>query len=443
MSLNNILLVTSREYFSRVKKKSFILITIFAPLAFIAFFVFMGFIMSKGSDDIKHIAVIDNAGLLGDSFKASDNLKFDISTKSVDELKKEYEEKNIDGILILPAIDDIRKKEFNLSYLSDKQLGIDEEFSITRKIKSHLRAHKIKSLELDSEKIAALDSDVKLNPSPILETDKKLTSLTNKVGVGLGVGISYLMFFIIMIYGSMVMRSVMEEKINRVVEVIISSVKPFELMMGKILGVGSVGLTQLAIWILLVSVAMPIVTSLFGFSAGGPMADLAGNSDVAQAAVNDNMGEIMEILREVMNINWALIIPLLIFYFFMGYFAYAAIFAALGSAVGEDINEAQSLTLPVMLPLIFAFYVAISAMTSVDKSLVVWSSMIPLTSSIVMPTRLPSGPPAWQIITSVVLLIAFVIFMVWLAGRIYRVGILMYGKKASFKELGKWVFYRV
>jgi len=241
------------------------------------------------------------------------------------------------------------------------------------------------------------------------------------------------------------MRSVMEEKINRIVEVVISSVKPFQLMMGKVIGVGLVGLTQITIWLLLSIVLFTVGSTFFGLDASMATPSLDPELQAqAEAVLSSESGKekIAQVLGELAQLNWWKIIPLTLFYFFAGYFAYASLFAAVGSAVGEDINEANSLTMPIMLPLVFAVYIGVSAIQAPNSTVAVWGSMIPLLSSIVMPTRLPMDPPMWQIAVSMLSLIAFVVFFTWLAGRIYRVGILMYGKKASFKELAKWIFYK-
>lgn len=233
----------------------------------------------------------------------------------------------------------------------------------------------------------------------------------------------------------------MEEKINRIVEVLISSLKPFELMMGKVIGVGLVGLTQIGIWLILMPIIFFIGTMIFGLNTESVGHMHTGNIPVEDIAMS-SQDKIAQIFIEIKAMNWLKILPLTLFYFLAGYFAYSALFAAIGSAVGEDINDASSLTIPVMMPLMFSMYIGFSAVNAPDSSLAVWSSMIPLISSIVMPVRLPFDPPWWQIGISVISLILFSILLVWLAARIYRVGILMYGKKASFKELSKWIFYK-
>lgn len=327
--------------------------------------------------------------------------------------------------------------KYNVVWHSDDQLALDESYAISAAIEKKIRDFKLRKLKIDENSLNNLETDVTIDPKGILD-DKEVSSITSMVGAGLGAVVSYIMFFIILLYGSQVMRSVMEEKINRIVEVLISSIKPFELMMGKVLGVGLVGLTQVAIWMVL----MPIIYLIGSKILGVDTSQLGNTSNLPPEVMESATGKIGQVLHELKSMNWMLIVPLTLFYFLAGYFAYASLFAAVGSAVGEDINEAQSLTLPLMMPLMFGFYISISAMKAPDSSLVVWASMIPLLSSVVMPVRLPFDPPAWQIIVSVVSLLLFMVFLVWLAGRIYRIGILMYGKKASFKELAKWVFYK-
>jgi len=233
------------------------------------------------------------------------------------------------------------------------------------------------------------------------------------------------------------MRSVMEEKINRIVEIIISSVKPFQLMVGKVVGVGAVGLTQLTIWIIFIPVIMTIASMLFG---GGAQAhDLTG----MQGQINpDDFKDfnISQIINEFFSLNWWVILPSFILYFLGGYFLYSSLFAAVGSAIGDDQGESQSLILPITIPVIFAMIIMMNAVNDPDSPLAVFGSMFPLFSPIVMPARLPFDPPIWQVIVSLVLLILTCILFIWLSAKIYRAGILMYGKKLSIKEMGKMLF---
>lgn len=436
--MSKIWLITQREYLSRVLNKTFILTTLLTPLGFMIFFIVLGFIMNTGSDKVKNIVVADRTGILEGELKSRDNLVFTFSDSPLDQLFLKYEKQEVVGILELSSAPDTMLKKYNVQYYSDDQLGIDEIFSIEKAIGKKVRNFKLKAQNLDENIIASLDTEVTIEPKTI-KKEKNITSLTTIVSSVIGGIVGYALFFIILLYGSQVMRSVMEEKINRIIEVLISSVKPFELMMGKVMGVGLVGLTQIGIWIILIPTLFFLGTLIFGIDLNAvPTMPARG----AAEEVLNQQDKIIQVLTELKGLNWWKILPLTLIYFFLGYFAYSALFAAVGSAVGEDINEAQSLTMPIMLPLIFAVYIGFSAVQAPDSSLAVYASMTPLLSSIVMPVRLPFDPPVWQIIISLVSLIIFTIFLVWMAGRIYRVGILMYGKKASFKELGKWLFYK-
>jgi ABC-2 type transport system permease protein len=253
----------------------------------------------------------------------------------------------------------------------------------------------------------------------------------------------FLMYMVIFVFGGMVMRSVMEEKINRIVEVIISSVKPFQLMLGKILGVGLVGLTQVTIWIILI----PIIMTIIGMVMGGGTASLdspemAQAQEVMQQMEEDGSFNINTFINEFMSLNWLLILPTFIIFFFGGYLIYASFFAAIGSTISDDLGEAQQFMLPIVIPVIIALVMIPAVFSDPDGPVAIFGSMFPLLSPILMPARLPFDPPVWQVLLSIVILIASVIFFIWLAARIYRVGIFMYGKKVTFKELGKWLFYK-
>ena len=437
--MNKIWLVTTREYLTRVKNKTFILTTLLTPIGFLVFFIVIGFIMNTGSDKVKKIAVSDPASILEGKLESKKNLTFSFSEAPMDSLKADYEKGIYTGILEFSPLESNSQRKYKFRYHADDQLGMEEIFSIESAVSKRLREFKLKQSNMDEATLSALETDATLEPVTILK-DKKLSSLTTIVSSVIGGVVGYAMFFIILLYGSQVMRSVMEEKINRIVEVLISSVKPFELMMGKVLGVGLVGLTQIGIWMILLPLIFIIGSAFFGVNAGS-MPEI-NNPAISGEEIASAQDKIFAILSEVRTMNWYKILPLTLFYFLTGYFAYSALFAAVGSAVGEDINEAQSLTLPIMMPLIAAVYIGFSAVNAPDSSLAVWASMIPLISSIVMPVRLPFDPPWWQIAVSVILLLITVVLLTALAARIYRVGILMYGKKAGFKELSRWMFYK-
>jgi ABC-2 type transport system permease protein len=298
---------------------------------------------------------------------------------------------------------------------------------------------------LDTAKLKALNTDISIDPEPINKSENA-SSMASTVATIIGMAMGLFMYLAVFIYGMMVFRSVMEEKTSRIVEVMISSVKPFQLMMGKILGVGAVGIVQILIWaILLVGIAsaMPLILGIDGAKmAQVQQSSTMGGGMMQQGMSNVEMNKTAQLMVELQNQDWGLILPLFIVFFLLGYILYSSLFAAVGSAVGDDVGEAQSLTLPITIPVILAIYIMFAAVRAPDSSLAVWTSIFPLFSPIVMPARLPFHPPAWQIALSVITLILTVLFFVWLAGKIYRVGILMYGKKVTFKELGKWLFYK-
>ncbi|MEZ4910804.1 MAG: ABC transporter permease [Saprospiraceae bacterium] len=436
--MHKIGLIIAREYITRVKNKTFLLTTFLTPLGILLLIVVASLIMTTGSDDQKNIAVYDPSDVLNGSLDAGDHLHFKFENSEINNTIRRVEEGTFAGVLEIIPIQDTLASEYAVQYHSDDQLAIDESSSIKRAIEKKLRDFKLKALHIDIDALSKIDTKITINPITIKE-DRKVSSMTTLVSSAIGGIVGYAMFFIILLYGAQVMRSVMEEKINRVVEVLISTVKPFQLMMGKVVGVGLVGLTQIILWVILIPIVIMIGTSLFGLNPE----DLTQTTNIKGLNTMDQsetMVMAQQVLTELKGMDWHILIPLYLLYFIGGYFAYAALFAAIGSAVGEDINESNALTFPVMLPLIFSMYIGMSAVSAPHSSLAVWSSMIPLLSSVVMPVRLPFQPPIWQVLVSIVLMIIFTVFMIWLAAKIYRTGILMYGKRATFKEMARWIF---
>jgi len=436
--MNKLWLIIQREYLTRVKKRSFILATLLTPLAFGLFAVVLFFILSYKSDDLNRIAILDKAGILK-SISDESNLIFKFEDASLEEMKKTYVEKNYDGIMVIPPMKNIQDTRLTVFYYSDDPLGLDIRIMVERKLQKSIRKYKISALNLDAKELESLDTKVSINPEPIDETKADVSPMAAIVGAGIGGVMGFIMYLAVFIYGTMVMRSVMEEKTSRIVEVMISSVKPFQLMLGKIIGVGGVGLTQLTIWAILIPIISIIVQSIFGFDS-----DSSAEMSAAAAQIDpdDLQGQVQQAWTELKALNWWAIAPLFIFYFLGGYFLYASLFAAVGSAIGDDLGEGQSLTIPITIPVALALYIMIPVVKAPQSSLATWSSIFPFFSPIVMPSRLAFNPPLWEIIVSMLVLIVTSLFFVWLSARIYRVGILMYGKKASFKELGKWLFYR-
>ncbi len=438
--MSKINLIIGREYWTRVKSKTFLLTTFLAPIAIVVVYGVLIFLMTRGSDDEKKLVIVDHAGLTQDLKLNKGNLVFSIAEVELDELLEQYKDKAFDGIIELPPLDSAQKS-YNIIYHSDDQLALDESETIKSIFRKRIRNFKVRAFGIDQEQLKLIDTDIGLEPQTILEKDKKISSMTSVVSAVIGGVLGFMLFMVILIFGQQVMRGVNEEKLNRIVEVIISSVKPFELMLGKVIGVGLVGITQFVIWFLLLFIISAIAMPFLGLESNA--GELMSN-EVTQEIMKDQgfQDTMMKIMTELGGMNWAMIIPLSLFYFIIGYLLYASLFAALGAAVGDDVNEAQSLVMIVTLPLMAGLYIGMAAVQAPNSTLAIWSSIFPLTAPVVMPIRLPNDPALWQIGLSIVSCLLFSLFMVWLAARIYRVGILMYGKKASFKELGKWVFYK-
>lgn len=436
--MNKLWLIIQREYLTRVKNKTFILATLLTPLAFALYLVVMMGISKYQSDDLRRVAVLDEHNIIK-TLPDESNLIFKFESASLEELKKNYKEKNYDAIMVVPPIKNLQDTRLTVFYYSDGALGLDMRFMIENKLQKSIRKYKIKELNLDAKQLESLDTKVSINPEPIDDTKADVSPMAAGVGAAIGGMMGFIMYLAVFIYGMMVMRSVMEEKTSRIVEVMISSVKPFQLLMGKIIGVGAVGLTQLIIWAILIPGIAFLMQLFFGFEMGGSDEMSAAAAEIDP---DDMQAMMMQITNEIKALNWWAIFPIFVFYFLGGYFLFASMFAAVGSAIGDDLGQGNSLTMPITIPVIIALVIMMVVIRAPYSSLATWSSIFPLFSPIVMPARLAFSPPWWEILLSMVVLIATCAFFVWLSARIYRVGILMYGKKISFKELGKWLFYK-
>jgi len=381
--MNKLWLIIKREYLTRVKKRSFILTTVLTPVAFGLFMVVVAFIFRYESDDLKRIAILDKENIIN-SIKDSDNLIFKFEDASLEEMKKTYLEKNYDAIMVIPPIKNLQDTRLTVFYYSDDPLGLDISLAIENKLQKRIRKYKITALNLDVKELESLDTKVTINPEPIDDSKKDVSAMASVVGAFLGMGMGGIMYMAVFFYGSMVMRSVMEEKTSRIVEVMISSVKPFQLMMGKIIGVGGVGLTQLIIWAILIPIIAVLVQGIFGFDLNSSEEI---NSAAAQVDPDDLQAMAVQIMAEITALNWWAITPLFLFYFLGGYFLYATLFAAIGSAIGDDLGEGQSLTIPITIPVILALYIMMVVVKAPQSSLATWSSIFPFFSPIVMPSR--------------------------------------------------------
>lgn len=434
--MNKLWLIFQREYLTRVKKRTFILATILTPIGFSLLFFVSAYLTNYKDDSVNHLIIVDEGFFLHDSIKPKRGFDFAISHKTLQEELAVYNAEKVTGIVHLPKDLAWNSAKIPIRIYTDNKMTFETRSDIASHIERRIRDYKMLQLGIKENELSALDTDVSIDTEPISAKKEKESSLGAAITMGLSMVLGLVMYMTLIIYGMMVMRSVMEEKTNRIVEVIISSVKPFELMMGKILGVAAVGFTQLLIWILLSAGVSVIAATFMGYDPS--MAhQFAQNPEFVNAAKN---ADVQNIMFELSKINWWYILPLFVFYFVCGYILYASFFAAVGSAIGDDTGEAQSLTLPITIPIILAIYIMIHAVRQPDSTLSVFASIFPLFSPIVMPARLGFNPPIWQVLVSMVVLVLSVIFFVWLAGRIYRVGILLYGKKLTFKEMAKWMF---
>ena len=433
-------LIVKREYLTRVRRRSFILATILTPLGLAVFLVVASFIFQYQSDDVQRVAVVDEGRILNKAMPNEQNLIFQFVDLDLETLKSIADSLDYDGILAVPPLKDLLFTRHTVYYYSDRVPSLDVENLIRARVTDRIREYKIEALNLERLELEAINTKVDLQPRTLSEAETEITSLSSAIGAGIGFLMGMIMYMTVFIYGTMVLRSVMEEKTTRIVEVMISSVRPFQLMLGKIIGVGAVGLTQVAIWAVLIPLVVFLVSLFFGFNNSS----LAMQPDVATMPLDaeDTEAKIALAINEFQNQDWGIMLILFILYFLGGYFLYSSLFAAVGSAMSDDLGEGQSLTIPISIPVILAFYIMIMAIQSPNSSLAVWSSIFPLFSPIVMPARLAFDPPVWQILVSIVVLFAAAVFFIWLSGRIYRVGILMYGKKVSLRELGKWMFMK-
>lgn len=436
--MKNIFLITKREYLTQVKKKSFIILTLLGPVLMIGFGLLIAF-MFKANESSNTFNVVDKSGLFVGNLKSDESIKYVFvpqeNEKALTSTLKDMD--GIEGLLIIPALkdqnfDDLEK---NTHLLLNKKIGFDTKTTVASDLSQIIKKEKIKTLGISEDQLTSLDKNFDLKTQNIVDNNKADSDLDFGVKSGLSMVLMYAVFMFIIIYGVRVMRSVLEEKNNRVVEIIISSVKPFELMMGKILGVTLVAITQFSIWI-----TMSVAGALFlstGFSTmqkqipgGEKSAEMLQKFDIKQTA--------MEVSQILLDMNFPLIIFVFIIFFLLGYIFYSSMYAAIGSAVDNE-TETQQFTLFAIIPLMVGMYGSFTIMNNPEGPLGFWLSMIPFTSPVAMIARIPFGVPAWQIALSIFLLVISTLLMVYLAAKIYKVGILMYGNKASAKELWKWI----
>jgi ABC-2 type transport system permease protein len=434
---SKISIIIQREYLSRVRKKMFLITTLGLPILLAGLTFLMGYVASKTKEKVK-IAVVDESKIfenkLWDSSSTRTFQYFAVS--ELPALQKNYLDKDFSMLLHVgkPTGTNIFDTQ-NVKIYSKTNLSLSSADYINDRLNEIYREQIMVDAGMNTKQIDSLNN-VSVSYQNINENKSNTAS---QVLAGIGYFNGFLLYMLMFIYGMMVMRGVMEEKTNRVAEVIISSVKPFDLMMGKIIGIGLVGITQFVIWILFIVALSSVGASVMGSSemigAGMPM-----NAEAAQlAAQGAQKNGFAQMMSSLQGVNWLKIGLCFIIYFVGGFLLYAAQFAAVGSMVNEDVNEAQSLTLPITMPIIFGFVIMQMAIADPNSGMAVFGSIFPLTSPLVMMARIAYNPPMWQVILSIVLLFASVWFFVWLSAKIYRTGILMYGKKPTWKEVWKWL----
>lgn len=447
--MNKSILILKREYLTRVKKKSFIIMTLLVPVMMAALTILPTYLAMMDDKEERTIAVYDPTALVLDKMESNKFTKYHyIPKQEFEELSRNFKSGKYYAVLHIPEnILTTNRAEM----ISDKQVTFDVKNQITNRIENIIEGEKKQQVIAEvgvpdlEKKLAATKTNITVDTIKLGEEGKAVKSST-EMAMAIGYIAGFIIYMFVFMYGMMVMRGVMEEKQNRIVEVIISSVKPFQLLFGKVVGIGLVGLTQIAIWIVL---AIGIATGVSTFAgAKAPEAavqaqNIMGGSQMQQMAASspEAQNKVVEVIGMIGNLNIALIIFALVFYFVCGFILYSSLLGAIGSAVDSD-EDAQQMIFPVTFPLIFSIITLFAVAKNPEGPLAFWTSMFPLTSPVVMMARIPFGIPAWQVALSMVLLLATIFGTIWMAGKIYRTGILMYGKKVNLKEIVKWLFYK-
>lgn len=450
MKMRNIGIIISREYLTRVKKKSFLLTTFLVPVLFAAMCILPSVIMFMAKETGKKVAVVDASGIVMPYLTDTETIDYtDYSSESADTMKASFVSLELDALVVVSELDTVNRTVSVASY-SDKPMSVDMKESIQSKVNEAVEDYRLSLYEVSDLKqiMAEVESDITMSTFTLDEAgEEKITS--SEVYMMISMLLSIVIYMFIAMFSGMVMQSVIEEKASRVVEVLVSSVKATELMFGKIIGVACVALTQFFLWILLTAVLVGGFSAFVGFDSimGDPaqteqMMEMAGQmggismEDAAAMAQDESeMGAVLSTLRDL---NYVQLIVAFIVYFALGYLLYASFFAAIGSAV-ENEADTNQLQMPVTVPLLLAFFIALYAFKSPDSPIVFWGSMIPFTSPIVMLARIPFGVPAWELGLSIALLALTFVACAWMSAKIYKIGILMFGKKTTFKDLWKWL----
>ena len=444
MKLRNLNIVIAREYLTRVKKKSFLLITFLGPIFFAAVAILPTFIMMMTEDKGKKVAVVDESGIVMPTLTDSETMIFtDFSDQPLDSVKADFIKDGFDLLLAVSEIDST--KTVAVSAFSEKPLSVDIKEALASKVNDAVEDYRIGAYGVEGlkEMMNDVKSDISVSTYTVSEDgEENITS--SEVYMGISLVLSMIIYMFIAMFSGMVMQSVIEEKASRVVEVLVSSVKATELMFGKIIGVACVALTQFFLWVVLTAVLVVGASAFMGFDKIDPekaqeMVQMQmGGMDVEQIAPTAQTGGMDVVLSTLAQLDFGQLILGFVIYFVLGYLLYASFFAAIGSAV-ENEADTNQLQVPVTIPLLIAFFIAFYAFKAPDSPVVFWGSMIPFTSPIVMLARIPFGVPAWELVLSIAVLAATFVVCGWASAKIYKIGILMFGKKTTFKDLWKWL----
>ncbi len=437
--MDKLKLIIKREFLAKVKNKSFIILTILSPLLMVGLFSLIIFLNQKNSEEIRTVAFVDESHQLNSAFSNTESIKYvDLTSLGLNKARIKTKEFYY-GLIYIPKNDSLINLSKGIAFFSEDSPSLNLISDIESKLEKKIRNLKIEQLNFDIDKIKATETKVHIASESF--SGEKSSKIGSLLRMAAGGGLGYLIFMFIIIYGTSVMRSVIEEKTSRIIEVIISSVKPFQLMLGKILGNALAGILQFVIWAISIGLILIAITYVFGFeaaSSGSAMSKM--NPEMLQQVQETSTNDLQLVLQEIKNLPILTMFFSFIIYFLGGYLIYSSIYAAIGAAVDSE-TDTQQFMMPVLMPLIIAIYVGFSIIENPHGSIAVGFSLFPLTSPIVMLMRIPFGVPWWQIVTSMLLLIITFIAIVWFAAKIYRVGILMYGKKPSYKELYKWLKY--
>ena len=440
--MKKLLLIIEREFLAKVRNRTFIIMTFLSPLLMVGMIALVAFLTKSSIEKNTSVAFVDESGIFSSEDLDSKTIDFENMTSiGLEKAKILVQESSHEGLLYIPAADDVDAIAEGVQFFSADSPSMITVGEIENLLRSKMENEKMKRSGIDLVKLR--DSEVKLDIRMSNFSGVKSSKLINGIRIGMGMGAGYLIMMFILIYGAMVMRSVIEEKTSRIIEVIISSVKPFQLMLGKIFGTAAAGLTQFLIWGILIAVILVGSSYFFGVELGSASAASPNMAiqqmDAQMESISRN--ESQTIMTELFQLPLISMFVYFILYFLLGYLLYSSFYAAIGAAVDNE-TDTQQFMLPVLLPLVLGVYIGFATVINDPHGTIATVfSMIPFTSPIVMLMRIPFGVPWWQISISLILLFVTFIGVVWVAAKIYRVGILMYGKKTNYKELLKWIRY--